>query len=202
MLHLTVTLNYRTMRTAKKIGLAFLAFVLILVIVAFLLPGKMQLERTAVMQASQPVVYEQINTLKNWENWSPWHKLDPDMQLFYTGPASGKGAAYRWASENDNVGNGRYVITDATPNERIEANMYFMDSKEPAKSIFILEPHAKGTLVKWQMESEAGNNPIMRYMNLIMKSYVEKDFDRGLQNLQNIVEKEPAVTILNSKLPN
>ena len=32
------------------------------------------------------MVYDQVNTLKNWENWSPWHKIDKGMKLTYSGP--------------------------------------------------------------------------------------------------------------------
>ncbi len=78
------------MKTFKKILLGLLAFIVVVLIVGFFLPRKTHVERSAEISASPEVVYDQVNNLKNWVTWSPWHHLDPKMKMEYFGPESGQ----------------------------------------------------------------------------------------------------------------
>ncbi|MBE0663540.1 MAG: hypothetical protein IH597_13865 [Bacteroidales bacterium] len=59
------------MKTFKVVLIIFLAVAITAVAVAFLLPREITVERSALIPASQEVVFEQVNVLKNWEKWSP-----------------------------------------------------------------------------------------------------------------------------------
>src|ERR1035438_5853550 len=113
------------MKTLKKIGIVIISIIVLLVVVSFFLPSKMHVQRSMVMNASAENVYYQINTLKNWEKWSPWHKKDSAMKLIYEGPAEGIGAKYTWESEVSDVGKGNLSIKDSKPDETIVCNMVF-----------------------------------------------------------------------------
>jgi hypothetical protein len=64
-------------------------------------------------------------TLRKWEAWSPWAKLDPTAKSTLEGPSAGVGAVFAW-SGNNQIGEGRMTITDSRPNElvrfRLETN--------------------------------------------------------------------------------
>src|ERR1051325_293703 len=92
------------MKILKKIGIAILSLIVLLVVISFFLPGNMNVERSVVINAPAPVVFDQVNTLKNWEQWSPWQMMDSTMKITYSGPASGKGAGYSWTSKDMGVG--------------------------------------------------------------------------------------------------
>lgn len=74
--------------------LIFIAIVaLILIVVTILLPSKVEIERSKVIAAPQDVLFDQVNNLKKWTHWSPWHQLDPDMSVEYSDEnPSGEGA--------------------------------------------------------------------------------------------------------------
>jgi hypothetical protein len=48
--------------------------IILLVIISFFLPGKVHVERTAVIRAEPAVIYGQVADLKNWPKWAPWFK--------------------------------------------------------------------------------------------------------------------------------
>jgi carbon monoxide dehydrogenase subunit G len=54
----------------------------------------------------------------------------------------------------------------------------------PAGAYFDLEAEGEGTRVTWTVEMDMGNNPVGRWMGLMMDGMVGKDFDAGLANLK------------------
>jgi hypothetical protein len=179
------------MKTLKKAGLGLLILIVALAAVGFLLPRQVHVERSLAMKAPPAAIFTQINTLRNWPQWSPWHSLDPQMKLVYTGPAEGAGAAYSWTSDNSNVGNGTLTITGSQPFDRIDTSMDFQENGQ-ATSTYLLRPTAGGTQVTWTMDSDMGANPAARYIGLMMDNMVGSDFEKGLASLKKIVEA-PAV---------
>jgi len=98
------------MKILKKVLLVALVLVAITAIIGWLMPGTAKLERTLVMKGSADAIYEQVNTLKNWEKWSPWFKMDPNQKLTYSELASGPGAYYSWKGEK--TGEGTITIAE------------------------------------------------------------------------------------------
>lgn len=178
------------MKTLKKIGLGFLGLVILLIAAGFLLPRHSHVERSLVMKANAATAFNQVNTLKNWEKWSPWHNIDPAMKLEYEGPESGAGAKYIWTSTNSNVGNGALTILASQPNQKIVSEMDFMENGK-ATGTYLFEENPEGTKLTWAMDSDLGMNPVARYFGLFMENFVGKDFEKGLNNIKVIVEKEP-----------
>jgi effector-binding domain-containing protein len=185
------------MSLLKKIGLGFLGFIALLIVVGFMLPGKTHVERSLVIKASAEPVFQQVNTLKNWEKWSPWHQIDPKMKLAYEGPEAGVGAKYIWTSNDDQVGNGTLTIKESTPNQFIKTAMDFGEMGTGFAN-YKFETVADGTKVTWSMDSNCDDMPWQyylpsKYMCLFMDGLVGKDFEKGLNNLKKVVESQPQV---------
>lgn len=178
------------MKTLKIIGIIILIVAVLFVLISYLLPRHITVERSATIPAPVELVFDQVNILKNWELWSPWHQIDPNMILEYTGPEAGKGAMYSWASNHQNVGNGTFRITESVPYSLIKAEMNFMEQGTAyAKYTFLATD--EGTRVTWSMESDMGNNPIGRYLGLFMDKWLGNDFEKGLKNIQELVLRLP-----------
>lgn len=64
--------------------------------VAFLLPREVAIVRTTNIEADVNTVFDQVNTLKNWENWSAWYAMEPTATYSYSEQASGADAWYSW----------------------------------------------------------------------------------------------------------
>ena len=116
------------MKLLKRIGIILLAVIVLLVVISFMLPSKIHVERSAAIGAPANVVFMQVNNLRNWNNWMPYNKIDPEMKIEYNGKEEGTGAGYSWSSENSQVGNGKITITESKPNELIVTALDFMEN--------------------------------------------------------------------------
>jgi effector-binding domain-containing protein len=177
------------MKMLKNIGLGLLIAVALLAVIGFFLPAKMNMERSTVINAPVANIYDQINILKNWEQWSPWVKMDPGVKMSFAGPASGEGAMYSWDGEK--TGKGTMTITKSTPEEIITSLSFDGDDGKPAVSGFRLSPEGDATKLTWYFNSEVGANPMHRWMMVIMKGMMGDQFAQGLASIKEIAEKMP-----------
>ena len=55
-------------------------------------PDRFHVERSATIGAPSAAIFPHINDFHQWVAWSPWEKVDPQLQRSYDGPSSGVGA--------------------------------------------------------------------------------------------------------------
>lgn len=176
------------------IGLA--ALVVLLSIIGLFLPSKSHIEKSIVVNAPLETVFDQVNTLKNWEKWSPWKKMDPTSVMTYSGPEAGVGAAYTWKGEK--TGEGKLTIDSIAGNQYLRTQVEF-GGQAPNPSIFTFAPEGNGVKVTWAMDMDYGWNIPFRYMGaLFMKGMLGKQFDQGLADIKDAAEHAP-VPVANGK---
>lgn len=176
------------MKILKMIGIGLLAIIGLLLIISFFLPSDMHVERSMVINASAEAAFTQINTPKNWEKWSPWYKMEPTAQMTYFGPEAGTGAGYTWKGAK--TGEGKMTITDSKSNELIVTELDF-GKMGKAGAGYRFEPADNGVKVSWYFDSEKSSNPLVKYMNVMMKGMLEKQFDEGLAGIKTLAESMP-----------
>jgi effector-binding domain-containing protein len=178
----------------KKIIIGIVGVIVVLLIIGFVLPSKFEIAKSAVINAPAQSVYEEINDLQKWNNWSYWNSLDPQTKMVFSEQKEGKGASYEWQSEE--TGNGKLVITESTPSASIAADLFFMESNEPSKAWYTFEPTEQGTNLTMGFSTDFGMNPFMRWMGvLIFPSEMEKAFDYNLNKLKEIAEAKPKFSV-------
>jgi uncharacterized protein YndB with AHSA1/START domain len=176
----------------KKVLLALLVSVLALVGLIASRPNTYHVERSATIAAPPEVAFAAVNDFHAWDAWSPWAKLDPNMQATYDGPASGPGQKYHWTG-NDKVGEGEMRIAASTPSERVLIELDFLRPfKSSDVAAFTFVPEAGGTKVTWAMDGPA--NFISKAMCLItpMDKMIGPDFEKGLASLKRVAEAAAA----------
>ncbi|MBK7171843.1 MAG: SRPBCC family protein [Bacteroidales bacterium] len=191
------------MKLFRRILLTVLVLVIVLVLTGFLLPRHVRIERSLVMPASRDLIFEQVNDFRNWHGWLPWLSLDSTMQVTFSGPQSGVGALLIYESNHSDVGNGKLLITDSQPYDSILLDLNFMENGTSTGK-FLFTSDDQGTLVRWILESDLGDNPISRWFGLFMDRMVGNDFEQGLANLNEITSKIPAkpiIAVLEKEIP-
>lgn len=186
----------------KKILLAA-AIILVVAIAGVLVmaankPDTFNYQRSKLINASREKIYDQVIDFHNWTKWSPYEHKDPNMKRTYSGAESGVGAKYAWQG-NDEVGKGNMEISQAKRPTNINIGLHFAEPFQGDNQVvFSMVPQGELTEVTWSM---SGSNPFMcKVMGLFLD--VEKmcndDFDKGLTNLKNYIEKgessDPKVT--------
>lgn len=173
-------------------GLAALTLLLGGVLIAGALQrGEVHVERSAHVDASTEAVYAVLHDLHRFEEWSPWAKLDPDLQAEVQGGArSGLGAKYTWIG-NDEVGSGTMTIVDATPHRRLEAELLFVQPwQSRSRLVWSLAPDADGCRVTWVLQGNTeGLLAKTMGMFLDIDKLLGKDFAIGLARLKHVVER-------------
>lgn len=169
----------------KKVLLALIGVVALLCGVIWTRPASYRVVRTAAIPAAPEKVFGMIQDFRQWDAWSPWAKIDPNMKVTYSGAASGTGASYHWIG-NDDVGEGRMTIKETTPQSRVVIDLEFLKPFESRSvTTFTLEPESGGqaTRVSWEMSGE--NNFMSKAMTLFMSmdEMIGNDFERGLKQM-------------------
>ena len=173
-----------------KIVLLGIALVIVgfLVIVA-LQPSHYQVSRSTTVATPPADVFAQVNDFHNWEAWSPWAKLDPNAKNTFEGPASGKGAKFKW-SGNDEVGEGLMTVTESKPSEMVKIDLEFIRPFPGLSNVeFTFKPTGDQTTVTWTMSGENSfiGKGMCMFMN--MDKMVGGDFERGLASMKVAAEK-------------
>ncbi len=177
------------MNVIKKILIVLVVLVVLLYIVSLFLPSRLYVETSRVVNAPVENAFVQVNNLKNWEAWSPWLKMDPDLQITYHGPESGVGASYSWVSPSGKLGTGKITISESKPNELVVTDLDF-DEEGSGTGGFRFEPEEDRTRITWYMDSRL-EGMIDKYMGLMMAGAMENTFNEGLDALGTVAEQMP-----------
>ncbi|KIC40436.1 hypothetical protein RA27_14185 [Ruegeria sp. ANG-R] len=177
------------MRLIKRIVVTLIVIVLVLAGVSYLLPGRAEVSRSITVDAPASVIFPYVNSMQETEKWSPWLSRDPETKLSYSGPDAGVGNTLNWASDNPQVGTGSQEIIESIPDQSVKTALDF-GPMGTATALFLLQPEGAGTRVTWGFESDLGLNPMSRWMGLMMDRWVGGDYERGLENLKALVERQ------------
>ena len=173
----------------RVVAVAVLVVLAILVIAAFR-TGTIQILRSRSIQAPPDKVFAWIDDFHNWKQWAPQDVEDPAMTRTFSGPEHGLGAASEW-SGSGNSGKGRMLIVESEPPKRISIKVDFVKPFEAHNvNEFTLESVGASTLVTWKMQGT--NAYFMKVMGIFvnMDKVMGKHFERGLDNLKIVCEKQ------------
>lgn len=164
-----------------------IAILAVIVIGAYLRPRHVIVERKLQIAAPPVAIFPHVASLQQFHQWSPWTGRDPNMEVAYSGPEVGVGNVMEWRSDVKGVGNGRQEITRVQNNARVDTALDF-GSMGTAEAWWILDEAGDGTEVTWGLNANMGNNPVGRWMGMMMDKWVGADYEQGLANLKARVE--------------
>ncbi|MET3536440.1 SRPBCC family protein [Chryseobacterium limigenitum] len=177
------------MKTILKIIGVIVLLIIGYAIIAMLAFGKnYHYEKSMVINAPKEKVWQQISSMKAFNEWNPWMKLDKSMKVTYTGNSGEVGDKYCWDSKNDDAGAGCQEIKELVLNEKQKTEMTFIKPFEgQATSEIVLSPEGNATKVLWTMDTE--QDPMMKIMRPMMDYQMGKSYEEGLNNLKALAEK-------------
>ncbi|MEA3187207.1 MAG: hypothetical protein QOD99_1037 [Chthoniobacter sp.] len=176
-----------------KIHLRFLASAVVLLGLPLFLSRRPRVARRMILRGKPADIFPLINDLRNWPRWTEWSRRE-EMHFSYDGPPSGVGAVQRWSSARMD---GSMRITHSVPDQRIAYDLDICVGKYRLEGAISLEPIGQNnTRVTWLCKWHASPNPYARYMDLLFKFWIGRDFERSLENLRALVKTEPALPAL------
>ncbi len=172
-----------------KIVLAIIAVVLIVIFVGGLfLPKTYTVNRTAIINAPDSVIYKNIADFNEFLKWNPWSKMEPNAKTTISGQVAKAGHLYQW--EGKETGSGQMKITSVIPDKMVDIELKFIKPFESiADTRFDIVPEGTGYKVTWTMSGES-TGTFSKWMSLAMDKMIGKDFEDGLKFLKEKSEKQ------------
>lgn len=153
-------------------------------------PNSFRIERRTRVSAPAEVIHGYVDDFHEWQKWSPYERLDPNLKRTFTGPPAGVGSGYSWEG-NGKAGKGSMTILESDLAKRIAIDLQF---EKPMKarnlSEFLFERSGQEVDVTWAMSGP--NTLIGKVFGLFggMERLVGPDFEKGLATLKSISEAE------------
>ena len=177
----------------KKILIAIGALAAVAVAAVLLIaatkPDSFRIERSIAIQAPPERVFEIVEDLRRYREWSPWEGKDPAMKRSFSGPPRGVGAVYEWDGNSD-VGKGRLTISEVTPPAKVVFDLLFFQPFEAHHTAeIVLTPAGGSTAVTW---TTFGPSPYLsKVMDVVfdIDRMIGREFDLGLAKLKALAEK-------------
>ena len=163
---------------------------LVLIVTGLALPRYTSVAVSTTVDAYPATVFALVNDFRRVALWSPLLDTDPNARVVFAGPPRGTGASMTW--DGTIIGSGAQRIIASRPFEYVETAI---NPGEPGAALSWFEIGDGGgvTAVSWRFESDHGYNLVGRYVALLMKGVIERDYGRGLASLKDLAESLPRV---------
>ncbi|MFN5911142.1 MAG: SRPBCC family protein [Bacteroidota bacterium] len=172
----------------------FLIILIILLILATMITAvgyamspKINFSESIVIHKSADEIYKYIADFEEFVKWSPWSEKDPEMVQNFEGECMSFGHKYIWKG-NSKVGTGSMEITHLEVNRKVDILLNF-GNRGNSQTSFILHPDNGTTRVEWVFDTDLGKSPASRLFGPLMRKFIRKDFQHGLQNLKRLNEQ-------------
>ena len=165
----------------------------IIAVIGSLLPRSYDFSTTTVINAPPEIVFENVNTIKTWQDWSQWSPQQvADLEVEYSGTESGVGAAQAWT---DPRGDGKLWIVESVPGQKVAYKLEFAGFPEMASSIdlsVVEEPaDVKGqTRVVWSSRGTLPGGPFYGFFSPFFATGMQHQYDASLLRLKALVESQ------------
>jgi hypothetical protein len=171
----------------KKVALGLGAVVVVLIAVIAMRPSSFTIERSLAIEVPADIVYGHIQSLRAMDAWSPWARMDPQMEIAYEGPEAGVGARSAW--EGPQMGKGRLTITAVKPDQEVEVRLEMLEPMEATNRVlFTLASTGGATNVTWRMDGTNGFVGKALALFMDMDEMVGGPFEQGLASLKTAAE--------------
>ena len=179
------------MKVLLTIVLVLAGIIVLLLILALFTRKEYAVEREVKIDRSLPNVFDYIRYLKNQDNFSKWAAMDPAMHKSYRGTDGTVGFVSAWESNQKDVGKGEQEITGITEGVRIDYEIRFIKPFEAKANAYLttVAVSENQTLVTWGFTSSMKYPTNLMLLFTNMEKAIGKDFETGLKNLKDVVEK-------------
>jgi hypothetical protein len=180
------------MKIVKILVIVVVSLLVLFYAVGFFLPKHCHIERSVTIKTTEAELFNELNSFKNFDKWSPWAKKDTKAKYWYSGPAEGVGNRMDWKGDPNSVGSGFQKILESKPNSFINIQLVF-DQMVNANANYKIENTSNG-LVKltWGFDEDM-ESTMDRYMGVMMESFLGADYEAGVQNLKKYIESKPKI---------
>lgn len=169
------------MKLLKKILIGLIVFIVLLLVLAYFLPRKMDISVSGKIEAPAKYAFNILNDFKNQEIWDPWLAKDTTMTFTYGEITMGEGAYMDYTS--DTYGSARTTRATTVQDEKILLTSISEDNGGADMS-YVFKAEGDNTELTWDFTSEIGWPKNL--MAFFIESSMKKDMKIGIANISKI----------------
>lgn len=194
------------MTRVLEIIVALIIVAVLGVVAGVVMPSTGHVDRSLVVGKDIRQVYDVMDNLRRFPDYSTQRSDDPKIQYALSGPAFGPGATLSWTGGNDKVGDGKLTIASAQPDfNKIDPtvkhatiiwnldNNWHGNDKHFTIDLDRQGRQGKLTKITWSYDVAYGFNLINRYSRLYIHGDPDSLIQYSLSNLQNVLAAVPNV---------
>ena len=166
----------------------------LIVVVGVLLPNHGHVERTVEVSSPLRQIFDSVNTLRRFPEWSPERRIDPQLHMEFDGPRTGVGAIVNW-SGNKSVGSGSVKIVSSDEDSQVKMAVVNDFAGENKTYTITLDPaeNGKTTKITWAYDVDYGWDLESRYAGLYIHGKPDATVQTAVANVANMLASFPNV---------
>ncbi|RYE64634.1 MAG: polyketide cyclase, partial [Oxalobacteraceae bacterium] len=165
-------------------------------VVAVLLPSSRTLTESAETNRRQTIVFDTLNSVLRFKDWSPVTAYDPNATLKVSGPEAGVGARIDYSSSLKRVGDGSWEITESEPGARVVYAVENPTRGNNKTTTFTLKPTGRNNRnieITQTYSVDYGWDLLGRFAGLYVSRNIGDGIKLGLGRLTNMLAAVPNV---------
>jgi effector-binding domain-containing protein len=172
------------MKTIKILTTILIVIIIGTLVWAAFLPSKIEIKQQVTIKAPVAVVFDEVNDLRNWDNWSPYK--DSSLQSRFEGPVRGVGAKVLWTDKKE--GEATLTISEVNQFTFIKTVLKTPSQEKTAETVFTFEQIGDSTKVSWERNIEGLSYPFGRFVGWMLEKGYNYNFSRGLKSMKEYIE--------------
>ena len=167
--------------------LGFVSIVLIYFILCFVSPASYKFKKEIKIDGPYKMVYLVLNDVKDWQKWSSWKKLDPDLKFNLGGRAHDMGANF--TIESSVLGTGYIEITQSFQDSFLSATLKTSKLPDELQLSWQIIPEGTKSVYVSQNARIPGMIPFYkRAFYFGMKGNLDKMLDLDMEGIKTYIE--------------
>lgn len=182
------------MTRVLELLVSLLIVAVLIVVVGALLPNHGHVERQVEVSSPLRQIFDSVNTLRRFPEWSPERRIDPQLSMEYEGPRTGVGAKVNW-SGNESVGKGSVEIISSDEDSQVKMAVIndFAGENKTYTITLIPSENGKTTRIVWAYDVDYGWDLEARYAGLYIHGKPDATVQTAVSNVANMLASFPNV---------
>ncbi|MGB0134793.1 hypothetical protein [Dokdonella sp.] len=182
------------MTRVLELLVSLLIVAVLIVVVGALLPNHGHVEREVEVSSPLRQIFDSVNTLRRFPEWSPERRLDPQLRMEYEGPRTGVGATVNWSGD-ESVGKGSVKIISSEEDSQVKMEVVNNFAGENKTYTITLNPSENGktTRIVWAYDVDYGWDLAWRYAGLYIHGKPDATVQTAVANVANMLASFPNV---------
>ncbi|HMM68598.1 MAG TPA: hypothetical protein PKC03_16815 [Dokdonella sp.] len=182
------------MTRVLELLVSLLIVAVLIVVIGLLLPSHGHVERQTEVSSPLRQIFDSVNTLRRFPEWSPERRLDPQLHMEYSGPRTGVGASVSYRG-NELVGEGKLTISASDEDSQVKMDVVNNFAGENKTYTITLNPSENGktTKIVWAYDVDYGWDLMWRYAGLYIHGKPDATVQTAVANMANMLASFPNV---------